>query len=120
MSWELPPWVEPTRYQGIDPDEVQKGDIIGTADVNHSPFVVEEVDWPQKGYVHGQWTFHGIDTNCKQHAATFRRPGQKVRRYIRTAVRPRQLVPLCTRRDAPVTLVERMRRCPRVPHTARV
>jgi hypothetical protein len=44
MSWELPPWVEPTRYQEIDPDEVQKGDIIGTADVNHSPFVVDEVD----------------------------------------------------------------------------
>ena len=87
MSWELPPWVEPTRYQGIDPDEVQKGDIIGTADVNHRPFVVDEVDWPQKGYVHDQWTFHGIDTNCKQRAATFRRPGQKVRRHIRTVER---------------------------------
>jgi hypothetical protein len=66
MSWELPPWVEPTRYQEIDPDEVQKGDIIGTPDVDH---------------------FHGIDTNGKQRAATFRRPGQKVRRYIRTAER---------------------------------
>jgi hypothetical protein len=87
MSWELPPWVEPTRYQEIDPDEVQKGDIIGTADVNHSPFVVDEVGWPQKGYIHDQWTFHGIDTNCKQRAATFRRPSQKVRRYIRTAER---------------------------------
>jgi NAD(P)-dependent dehydrogenase (short-subunit alcohol dehydrogenase family) len=30
----------------------------------------------------------------------------------------RQLVPLCTRRVAPVTLVDG--RCPRVPHTARV
>jgi hypothetical protein len=48
------------------PDEVQKGDIIGTADVDH---------------------FHGIDTNGKQRAATFRRPGHTVRRYIRTAER---------------------------------
>jgi hypothetical protein len=55
------------------------------ADVNHSPFVVDEVDWPQKGHVHDQWAFHGIDTNGKQCAATVRRPGQKVRRYIRTA-----------------------------------
>jgi hypothetical protein len=48
---------------------------------------VDEVDWPQKGHVHDQWTFHGIDTNGKLRAATFRRPGQKVRRYIRTAER---------------------------------
>ncbi len=41
--------------------------------------------------------------------------GAPVHPQRRTA---RQLVPLCSRRVAPVTLVER--RCPRVPHTARV
>jgi 5-methylcytosine-specific restriction protein A len=43
--------------------------------------------------------------------------GAPVHPHRRTA---RQLVPLCAPRDAPITLVERMRRYPRVSRTARV
>jgi len=53
-----------------------------------------------------------------EHAAALWRYAMRltpVHPHRRTA---RQLVPLCTRRVAPVTLVDG--RCPRVPHTARV
>jgi hypothetical protein len=81
---DRPPWAAPTEYDEIEPSEVRHGDTIGDSTVNHHPFVVEDINGPQKHMGIRQWTFEGTDAATGVlRTANFRESEEKVRRFAK-------------------------------------